>query len=123
MQLKAGYIIDEIFQQYSNIKQNVAFEDLVNEFTNHCAFEIKYLENVRLDELQKEPNKIYAVVYNLVTRGVPTRANLFVTESILSKYDFQKNIDETLGNISYVKEDVSVQILSKFSRKNKQFTK
>ena len=82
LQLKAGYVIDELFHEILKSNENLDFENLNNEFSNLCYFSIEGL-NEKTDIEDIFQNKILLVAYNIITRGSPTRASLNLSKELL----------------------------------------
>jgi hypothetical protein len=77
---KAGYIFDEIFKMYQEITNPLGFEDAIREFNEYCYFEIHGISSIELSESFEQLDKETAVVFNIINRGSPTRASLFLCE-------------------------------------------
>ena len=105
MNLKGGYIIDEIFNSFIEKRQIEDFESAINVFSKHCCYELVGVEDFQLNENTENFNKQILVAYNIVNRGNPTRASLFVTQKILQKYGFSKVKNERTGSIVFVNSD------------------
>lgn len=111
--LKAGYIIDEIFNQYKNCKTDKSFEELLSDFKRLCFFETQGLEEFETVTYQDSTrHQILAVLHNLITRGTPTRANIFLTEKILSIYGFEKKVNKNLGDIYFTIQENSISTIN-----------
>jgi superfamily II DNA helicase RecQ len=103
MNLKGGYIIDEIFDAFINKRGVEDFDKAINEFSNHCFFELQGIEEFQLSDTTENLNKQLLIAYNIVNRGNPTRASLFVTEKVLKEYGFSKVENNRTGSIVFVK--------------------
>lgn len=100
MNLKGGYIIDEIFNSFISKRGIENFEDAIIEFSKVCCYELVGEEDFQLNESTENLNKQILLAYNIVNRGNPTRASLFVTQKILQEYGFSKA--EKTGSIVFV---------------------
>lgn len=105
MNLKGGYIIDEIFDAFINNRGVEDFDKAINEFSNLCFFELQGIEEFQLSDTTENLNKQLLIAYNIVNRGNPTRASLFVTEKVLQEYGFSKVENKRTGSIVFVKND------------------
>ncbi len=102
MNLKGGYIIDEIFNAFINKQGIESFEDAIEEFSKVCCYELVGVEDFQLNESTENLNKQILIAYNIVNRGNPTRASLFVTQKILQGYGFLKVENKRTGSIVFV---------------------
>ena len=75
MNLKGGYIIDEIFNAFINKQGIESFEDAIEEFSKVCCYELVGVEDFQLNESTENLNKQILIAYNIVNRGNPTRAS------------------------------------------------
>jgi len=104
MIFKAGYIIDEIFELYRLQHIDSEFADLISIFSNETYFQVHGFTEDYDMSLGYVEEPILITLYNLITRGSPTRASLRVTDEILKKYDFSKT--KTLsGDIKFIREN------------------
>ncbi len=95
--LKAGYIIDEILELFADKQKAQAF------IQSKCYFEVIGIDSVSLPIDNPEP--VYSVIHNLISRGSPTRASKFLIEKYLNK---TQNYTELLDidNIPQEIEDI-----------------
>lgn len=90
-QYHAGFIIDPV----SDALSSSPFKDKAEELLRHlCDFTVRSNKNLHVSH---DINSRWAVINNLVTRGVPTRASLFIEEKIgellsISKKDADDNV-------------------------------
>lgn len=103
MILKAGYIIDEVFHQVFKARDYEGFEDTVAMFSKHCYYEFSGSDEPSIDENTEGLDKHLLVAYNLISRGTPTRATLFITEKTLSKYGFSKHVSD-IGELLFQRD-------------------
>lgn len=103
MNLKGGYIIDEIFNAFISKRGIENFEDAIEEFSKVCCYELIGIEDFQLNESTVNLNKQILIAFNIVNRGNPTRASLFVTQKILQEYGFSKA--EKTGSLVFVNSD------------------
>jgi superfamily II DNA or RNA helicase len=104
--LKAGYIIDEIFELvkvHQQDGQNDDFAITLDGFERFCYCQIDGIDVEHFSNTNE--NSIFTVVYNIVNRGNPTRASLKICDSILPQYGYSQTKDDVLGNIYYQKTD------------------
>ena len=94
LKLKAGYYIDEINR---NLIKLVGTDVLANFYTNNLYFSAKGLP-MRID-LEK-PSPLLKVVWNIISRGEPTRASIELADGLLKDYlpDFYTGI--TAGEVN-----------------------
>lgn len=116
MNLKGGYIIDEIFNLFVDKRQLEDFDSAIEEFSKHCHFELVGLEDFELNERTADLNKQLLIAYNIVNRGNPTRASLLVTQKILQKYNFEKvfkKVENTnTGSILFINSENQISAIS-----------
>jgi len=103
MNLKGGYIIDEIFNSFISKRGIEDFDKALEEFSKVCCYELEGVEDFQLNESTENLNKQILIAYNIVNRGSPTRASLFVTHKILQEYGFSKVENKRTGSIVFVK--------------------
>lgn len=101
MHLQAGYILDEVFELYYKQKGYEDFEKAIAEFSKLCYFELAGLEEFELNENTERLDKTLLIAYNIINRGTPTRASIFVTEKILSQYGYQIKKNNERGDIVF----------------------
>ena len=94
IKLKAGYIIDEIFELFYKQKKFEDFEEAINEFTSYCYFKLDGFNNDLIKENTDELDKSLLVAYNIINRGTPTRASIGITKKILSSYNYKISTKE-----------------------------
>jgi len=99
MKLKGGYIIDEIFEIVTRQLLIEDFEKGIELFSGFCHFE---LQGSSLNEVTETDGieKQLLVAYNIINRGSPTRASIFISDKILRKFGFSKLINK-IGDISF----------------------
>lgn len=102
MNLKGGYIIDEIFSLFLENRNLEEFDKAIEEFSKVCCFELNGVEDFQLNESAENLNKQILVAFNIVNRGNPTRASLFITQKILKEYGFSKKENKQTGSIVFV---------------------
>jgi ATP-dependent DNA helicase RecQ len=102
MNLKGGYIIDEIFSIFLEKRNLEDFDKAIEEFSKVCCFELSGVEDFQLNESAENLNKQILVAFNIVNRGNPTRASLFITQKILKEYGFSKKENKQTGSIVFV---------------------
>lgn len=95
MYLKSGYIIDEIFDLYFENLGYTEFDKALEEFSRFCSFELLGVEDYKLNIDSEKSENLILLAYNIINRGNPTRASLFITENILLNYGFTKENDKT----------------------------
>ncbi len=99
--LQAGYLIDEIFDLFFKQKGYEDFEKAIAEFSKFCYFELSGLEEFELNENTESFDKVLLIAYNIINRGTPTRASLFITEKILSQYGYQIKNNNKTGDVVF----------------------
>lgn len=112
MKLQGGYIIEEIFDLLCMQTEFESIEAKIQNFSKYCAFELYGLEDYELSESTENLNKILLTAYNILNRGNPTRASLFITEKILSKYGYQQKENKKIGEIFFDKSKTEIIELS-----------
>jgi ATP-dependent DNA helicase RecQ len=106
-QYQASYILDSVLNKLNDFGEK-------DEKTSQINGLFKYLStfnvstNLNLDCNENIPN-IYAVISNLITRGLPTLANIRLEEQIAKCLNHTvKHIDNSRGFISFPFEDKSI---------------
>jgi ATP-dependent DNA helicase RecQ len=106
MQLQAGYIFDfikdELFENHNNSDVTALLKDLSFFETSGCNFDT-------IDNTKPE----LAVLYNLLSKGLPTRSSLFVEESFLNTFKIGKTETDGLGNIQTI-PNISFENISSY---------
>jgi hypothetical protein len=107
-QLHAGYVIDELYYLLAetNEDKHLLSEKISGLLNALSHFE---LETNLTSKLVAAPDSILCVADKLVSRGVPTRASIFLTSTLLDKSSLLKNVvrKEILGSIMYSFDDVT----------------
>lgn len=88
MVFKAGYIIDEILDFFDN-KQ-----DAINAILRKCYFQVVGIDFISFPISEPEP--IFSVIHNLISRGTPTRASKFLVKKYLSEIECSPNKREII---------------------------
>jgi len=120
MQIKAGYYIDE----FNSFLGRLVGEDVVDAFfQDSIGITIEGLPHFFNEE---EINPVHKVAWNIITRGEPTRASLWLATTILNKHlgnDAVKTtyqggeirLDFNLDSIGELHKDQVVWLLTKFN--------
>lgn len=115
MIFKAGFIIDEIFDLFKIKNFESDFESLITNFSNHTYFSIHGFDESFAIVENNVNNLFYSTIYNIITRGTPTRASLKVSEDCLKRHGYQKAISTT-GDIKYINPEISIGGLSEIDK-------
>lgn len=92
----AGFASDFLFELCNNNYQGIDWKNVLA-FLSH--FDIETNEELRLDSCIPET----AVLSNLISRGIPTKASLFVENELCRKINWTKaEINRKIGTIRYV---------------------
>jgi len=105
VKLKAGYIIDEIFNHVYMSGEFEDFEKAVALFSESCYFDLIGFEEFEWKDNQDIIDKQLLLAYNIISRGSPTRASLYLTENILAKYGYKKKNREKVGEIFFYRSE------------------
>ena len=99
-QYQAGYILDSVFKKLHDFgEENKKSPEINGLFKYLSTFNVA--TNVNLDFTGNIPN-IYAVISNLITRGLPTLASVRLEEQIEKHLNLtKKDINESRGQISF----------------------
>lgn len=81
MQLHAGYIIDELVAILQ--LRGIAKTDLLKYTNTFSQFNAQNIDDFFYLE---ETEPVYAVAYNLISRGQPTRANIYISTELLKSF-------------------------------------
>jgi hypothetical protein len=79
VKLKAGYIIDEIFNHVYMSGEFEDFEKAVALFSESCYFDLIGFEEFEWKDNQDIIDKQLLLAYNIISRGSPTRASLYLS--------------------------------------------
>lgn len=112
MKLQGGYIIDEIFDLLYVQTEFESIEAQIQKFNKYCTFELYGFEYNEFLESTDNLNKSLLTAYNILNRGNPTRASLFIAEKILSKYGYRKKENKKIGEIIFNKSNSEIIGLS-----------
>lgn len=113
-QYQAAYILDSVFKKLHDFGEK-------NRNSSKISGLLKFLStfnvctNIDLDLHENIPN-IYAVISNLITRGLPTLANIRLEEKMSACLKLtEKEFDEVKGQISFpfVEKNIDGEILFK----------
>jgi len=116
---QAGYLIDEVFDLFFKQKGYEDLEKAIAEFSIFCYFELAGLEDFELNESTESFDKVLLIAYNIINRGTPTRASLFITEKILSQYGYQikKTLSQKLCKWKNHSPDLQFYSIAKYKAK------
>jgi ATP-dependent DNA helicase RecQ len=118
MQFKAGYIVDSIAKVITDFKANLdkikqtdrTQIDQINGLLQYvCSFDVDfpYEHNPNFKEL----NPVLAVINNIITRGLPTRAPVSL-EKLLAKINLiEETISESIINYNNSNTNISYDLL------------
>ncbi len=106
-QYQAAYILDSVFKKLNDFgEENAKSSEINGLFKSLSTFNVA--TNLNLDLHENTPN-IYAVISNLITRGLPTLANIRLEEQIANCFNLTiKNDDVSRGQISFPFEDKKI---------------
>lgn len=104
MIFKAGYIVDEVFEFYRLHSVELDFDKLIEPFSSHTFFKIHGFDDGYLLDTSNDYDPLYKTVYNLITRGAPTRASLNIANYTLKRFGFSEIVTRS-GDIKFKKTD------------------
>lgn len=113
-QFQAGYILDCVFKKLIDLGEKNKNESQINGL-------LKYLSTFNVDtilnlELNLNAPNIYAVTSNLISRGLPTLANIRLEEQIAEALKLTTKLNfESRGQISFplIKNDLNGEVFFK----------
>ncbi len=99
-QYQASYILDSVLRELNNFgENNNKFPEINGLYKQLSTFNVS--TNINLDFDETIPN-VYAVISNLITRGLPTLANIRLEEQLANILKLtEKNIDESRGQVHF----------------------
>ncbi len=112
-QFKAGYILDVIANEISSFEQKKA--DKYNVEVLKMQGLLKYISSFEvtgkafdLTYEYKNLNPFLATINNIITRGLPTRAPLFVEEKLAEIIKATKKNEEKKTEICFIENDIKI---------------
>lgn len=102
-QLHAGYVIDELYHLLAETNED---KHLLNEIISGLLNSLSYYEletSTVLNRSSITPDSVICVADKLISRGLPTKASVFLTSTLLNSAEALKCIErhEALGAILY----------------------
>ncbi len=108
IQFQSGYIIDCLKEALSNSYGNEKISGLLKQLS---YFDCTISKNGKVTD--REPDSLFLVANNILTRGIPTRPSLDLERHVLEKHNLgkinSKKYDE-IGSISYTLDPNKVMI-------------
>ncbi len=110
-QLQTGYILDSVFKKLNEFgERNNKSSEIQGLYNYLTTFTVK--SNLNL-EFKNNPPNILAVASNLISRGLPTLANIRLEEKLKNCLELtDKNVDDERGMLSFpLKNEIGAETL------------
>jgi ATP-dependent DNA helicase RecQ len=107
-QFHAGYVIDELYHLLAETNED---KHLLNEIISGLLNALSHFELESPFTYNKvtAPDPVFCVADKLISRGLPTKASVFLTSTLLSHSGLLKGVErqETLGNIFFKFDEIA----------------